>query len=133
MIGCIKTTPTAAGFATTGLPLKLYRQQFGTIPLKIEQANANLDIAAALTPDKKAITVAVVNPTDKNETLALDFGKTKIKEKCKKWMIHHTNPEIYNEPGKTPNVTIQEENATFMTNSLDIPAYSIVMYRLEIQ
>ncbi|MBN2090620.1 alpha-N-arabinofuranosidase [candidate division KSB1 bacterium] len=133
VIGCIKTTPTAAGFATTGLPLKLYRQHFGTIPLKIEQANPNLDIAAALTPDKKAITIAVVNPTDQNEPLALDFGKIRINEKCKKWTVHHADPEIYNEPGKTPNVTIQEENATFMTNSLDIPAYSIVMYRFEIQ
>jgi alpha-N-arabinofuranosidase len=133
VIGCIKTTPTAAGFATTGLPLKLYRQHFGTIPLQIAQPAGNLDIAAALTSDKKAITIAIVNPTDKGEAIAFDFGKTIVKEKCKKWTIHHTDPEIYNEPGKTPNVTIQEENATFIKNLLDIPAYSIVMYQFEIQ
>ena len=33
VIGCIKTSKTDAAFATTGLVLKLYRKQFGEIPI----------------------------------------------------------------------------------------------------
>ena len=36
VIGCIKTTKTAAAFATTGLVLKLYRKHFGQIPVEVE-------------------------------------------------------------------------------------------------
>lgn len=133
VIGCIKTTPTAACFATTGLPLKLYREHFGTIPLEIKGEKGNLDIAAALTADKSAITVAVVNPTGNPEQVAVDIGKTKIKSKGKKWMIHHSDPEIFNEPEKTPNVTIQEEDVELKEHKLNIPSYSIVLYRLKIK
>ena len=35
VIGCIKTTRTAAAFETTGLVLKMYRNNFGTIPVEV--------------------------------------------------------------------------------------------------
>lgn len=133
VIGCIKTTPTAAGFATTGLPLKLYRRHFGTIPIAISEVTGNLDIAAAWTTDKQAITVAIVNPTEDAEQVVVDFGETVLKEKGKKWTIRHSDPEIYNEPGKKPSVSIQEEDIIFTKNELNIPSFSIVMYRLEIK
>jgi hypothetical protein len=41
VIGCIKTTKTAAFLDTTALPLMLYRAQFGTVPVEIE-GNAEL-------------------------------------------------------------------------------------------
>lgn len=133
VIGCIKTTPTAAGFATTGLPLKLYRRHFGSIPIALSEGTGNLDITAAWTTDKKAITVAVVNPTAGAEQVVVDFGETVLKEKGKKWTIRHSDPEIYNEPGKKPNVSIQEEDIILTKNELNIPSFSIVMYRLEIK
>jgi len=133
VIGCIKTSRTAACFATTGLPLKLYRRHFGTIPIEISEETSDLDIAVALTTDKKAITIAIVNPTESTEQVVVDFRKTVVKEKGKKWMINHFDPEIYNEPGKTPNVTIKEEDIIFTENKLNIPSYSIVMYRLEVK
>jgi len=133
VIGCIKTTPTAAGFATTGLPLKLYRRHFGTIPIAISDVTGNLDIAAAWTTDKQAITVAIVNPTEGPEQVVVDFGETVLKEKGKKWTIRHSDPEIYNEPGKKPDVSIQEEDIILTKNELNIPSFSIVMYRLELK
>ena len=71
VIGCIKTTKTAAAFATTGLPLKLYRAQFGTIPVKV-RAPKPLDVAAAWTPDRDALTIAIVNPTLKPRQIPLE-------------------------------------------------------------
>ena len=62
VIGCIKTTKTAAAFETTGLVLKLYRRHFGMIPVAAEAA-APLDWPAAWTADRKALTIGIVNPT----------------------------------------------------------------------
>ena len=49
---------------TTGLVLALYRQRFGTVPVAVAGDAAPLDVAAAWTEDRTALTVAVVNPTD---------------------------------------------------------------------
>ena len=40
VIGCIKTSKTAAAFETTGLVLKLYRREFGTLPVAATAARA---------------------------------------------------------------------------------------------
>ena len=63
VIGCIKTSKTAASFETTGLVLKLYRKHFGVLPLATR--SGALDSMAALSQDRKTLTVAVVNPSMK--------------------------------------------------------------------
>ena len=133
VIGCIKTTPTKAAFATTGLPLKLYRHYFGTIPVEIYHSSSELDIAAALTEDRKMISIALINLTDKDQQVQLDFRKTKIETGAKMWVIHHQDPETYNEPGKEPNVVIQEKEIFLTDKELNIPAFSNVMVRFKIR
>jgi alpha-N-arabinofuranosidase len=54
VIGAIKTTKTAAAFDTTGLALKLYRAEFGTLPVKVTGAPEPLDVMAAWTEGKRA-------------------------------------------------------------------------------
>jgi alpha-N-arabinofuranosidase len=127
VIGCIKATPAAAAFETTGLVLKLYRNHFGTRPLDIQSSSANLDVSAALSEDRKLLTVAFVNPTDRDETVNLDFGKSPIGKKAKMWLITNQNPEAYNEPGKNPNVVIQEKAISAPEKEMTIPLYSIVL------
>jgi alpha-L-arabinofuranosidase len=100
VIGCIKTTPTSAGFATTGLPLKLYRNHFGTIPIPIENNNPFLDVAVATTPERNKLTIAVVNSSDKPDFLKFDLEGVKILPEGKKWVISHPDPGTYNEPGQ---------------------------------
>ena len=133
VIGCIKTTPTSAGFATTGLPLKLYREQFGTIPVEIENDLPNLDISMALTSDKKQATIAVVNSSSASEILLFDFENLKTSKTGKQWLIQHEDPESYNVPGEQPNVEIVESDIAFRKNSLSIPGYAILMVRLDIK
>ena len=62
VIGCIKTSKTAAEFETTGLVLKLYRAHFGTLPVATRCASP-LDAQAAWSADRKTLTLAVVNPS----------------------------------------------------------------------
>ena len=64
VLGAIKTSRTDATLEGSGEVLALYRHQFGTIPIEINQPAADLDIAAAWTEDKKAITISIVNATN---------------------------------------------------------------------
>ncbi|MGB7581463.1 MAG: alpha-L-arabinofuranosidase C-terminal domain-containing protein, partial [Sedimentisphaerales bacterium] len=93
VIGAIKTSRTASILDTTGVTLKLYRQHFGQIPVEVKGSNIGpLDIVAALKNDRKAITIAIVNPTDKQRELPIELKGVKVADKGKLWVIAGTDP-----------------------------------------
>jgi alpha-N-arabinofuranosidase len=133
VLGAIKTSRTAATLEGSGEVLALYRHQFGTIPIEIKQPVADLDIAAAWTEDRKAITVSIVNATSTPRTVALDFGKTAIKNPATQWEITGPNPQVHNVPDGYPNLIRAVEKTATLANKLESPAYSAELYRLEVK
>ncbi len=131
VIGAIKTTKTAAQFATTGLVLKLYRNEFGTVPVETSGETAGLDVSAALTQDGKALTVAVVNYTQEDKELVMDLKGAQLSGGGMLYVICNTDPLAYNEPGKEPNVKISTKPLTGIPEVLKVPALSINLYKLE--
>lgn len=129
VIGAIKTSKTAAAFDTTGLVLKLYRKEFGVLPVKVDTTGTDLDVMAAWTEDKSALTVGVVNASDKPQTLPLAVEGAALTGTGTRWIIAGTDPMAYNEPGKTDQVQIREENVTGVA-TLELPPLSICVYRL---
>jgi len=132
VIGCIKTSQTDAVFDATGLPLKLYRQHFGTIPVNISGETGDLDISAALTADQKSLTVAIVNPTTHTETVNLNVAGFKLDKTITKWTIAGTDPEMYNEPDRPPKLVIKQEQTPLTEDSVEAPAYGILLVRLNL-
>jgi alpha-L-arabinofuranosidase len=133
VLGAIKTSRTAAVLEGSGVVLALYRRQFGTIPIELTQPAPDLDVSAAWTEDKKAITISVVNATGKPRTLAVDLGKTAVKDAMTQWEVTGAGPQAHNEPGATPDlIQAVEKKATF-GGKLEAPAYSAELYRLEVQ
>jgi len=130
VIGCIKTTKTAAAFDTTGLPLKLYREHFGTIPVELAGDQSPLDVAAAWTADRKALTIGVVNPTDQEQILPMKVQGATLTGGGKVWLISHSDPMAYNEPGKEPNVVIKGKVVEGVSDKLTVPPLSISLYKL---
>ncbi len=133
VIGCIKTTKTAAGFETTGLPLALYRNHYGTTPVDITNSNKALDIAAAWTEDKKALTIGVVNTTAQEQKITMDLKSANITGEGTLWIIANSDPMAYNTPGQEPKVVIKENKVTGISNQLTVPGYSVNLYRLDIR
>ena len=131
VIGAIKTSKTAAQFETTGLVLKLYRNEFGTVPVSVVCDANNLDVAAAWTQDGKALTIGVVNTSTDERELSLDLKGAELSDAGKVWLMANDDLMAYNEPGKEPNVRIEEKAVTSADNKLDIPAQSISVYRFE--
>jgi len=133
VIGAIKTTQTAAAFETTGLVLKLYRNQFGTIPLKIESTIPNLDVSVALTDDKKEITIAVVNMGSIPQTIKFELGEMKSAKQGRQWIIQNSNPEAFNTPGEQPQVVIDEQLLDFSNGILEVPGYAVKMIKVRVE
>lgn len=133
VIGCIKTSRTDACFATTGLPLKLYRREFGAVPVALSGETGDLDIIAAKTKNGDALTIAVVNPTTQSRQVAVTVSGGVLNRKGAKWLISGDDPQAYNEPGKTPNVAIIESTADLAGSQIAAPALSIALYRFEIK
>jgi alpha-N-arabinofuranosidase len=133
VIGAIKTTPTAAAFDATALPQVMYRNHFGTIPIDVPQQPNGLDVSAAWTDDKKAITIAVVNAQATADEVVVNLGTTDVKPEATQWLLTGNDPNEYNEPGKPPKLMIQEKTVTLTNNTLAVPALSVVMYRLDLR
>jgi alpha-N-arabinofuranosidase len=133
VIGCIKTTKTAAAMETTGLVLKLYGNNFGTLPVEVTGDAAPLDVSAAWTQDKKALTIGVVNPTEQQCELSLELKGAQLAGTGTLGLIAHSDPMAYNEPGKEPNVVIVEKPVKDVSNTLTIPPLSVSLYKLAVR
>ncbi len=132
VIGAIKTTKTAAEFETTGLALMLYRKQFGAIPVEVAGDYAPLDVAAAWTEDKSALTVAVVNPTTGHHTIALDLAGASLEGTARKFTIGGNDRFAHNTPGE-PRVVDIVQTTTAVDGSLEVEPVSITLYLLPVR
>ncbi len=130
VIGAIKTSRTAAVLDTTGVTLKLYRQHFGTIPVEVAGNVDSMDVAAAWTSDRKALTIGVVNPTAKEHELVIDLKGVKITGIGRQWIITGTDPLACNEPGKEPQVVIEEKTIEGLSDKLTVPGLSVSIFEL---
>jgi alpha-N-arabinofuranosidase len=136
VIGAIKTTKTAAAFDTTGLVLKLYRKHFGTIPVEIigPVPAAPLDLMACWKDDaKKMMTFSIINPTKREQTVKIDFGKLGLDKTAKLYLITGSDPGLYNEPGKPPAVVIQEKDGAPFGKRVTVPPISVSLYEVAVK
>ena len=132
VIGCIKTNKTSAAFATTGLPLMLYRKHFGIIPIKVEAA-APYDVVAALGDDGKTLTIGIVNPTMKAADLPLKLNGITLAGGGRQWQIAGNDRMLFNEPGKTPQVAVDENSVEGVLETLAVPPCSVTLYALPLK
>ncbi len=132
VIGAIKTTKTDAEMAATGLVLKLYRHHFGQVPVKVSGDYQPLDVSAALTDDKRALTVAVVNPTPDARALSLDLSGATLNGTGRQWVLTGPDRWAYNAPGEPRQVDIIP-TAIEDASRLEIEPLSVTLWNLWIK
>ena len=133
VIGAIKTNKTAAEFDTTGLVLKLYRRHYGTIPVAVGGDCAPLDVAAAWTQDRTALTVGIVNPCLDAQKVPVRVDGASLTGSGRVWTITGTDPMAYNEPGVPPAVRIEEKEVDGISDALDVGPISVTLYALAVK
>jgi alpha-N-arabinofuranosidase len=134
---------------------ELYRHHFGTIPVAISGNSPQhevhgtigvdkpkissgsdtypLDAVAALTADRKTLTLAIVNPSESSQQIDVSFNGVSVQTKGKIWRISSEDLTAANAPGKPPVVDIVESPLTEAPSRLTVPKFSISIYELPIQ
>ena len=133
VIGAIKTNRTDACFATIALPMVMYRKHFGKVPVEITGDFGPIDISAAWTEDKKALTVALMNPLGESCGVTLNIKAAELTGSGKLWRIEDVDPMAYNDPGREPSVEIKESSFAGFDGKVTLPAYSVSLYRLNVR
>jgi alpha-N-arabinofuranosidase len=132
VLGCIKTTRTAAVLDTTGLALALYRKHFGTLPVTVA-ATAPLDVAAAWTADRKMLTVSIVNPTMKPLDVRLKIAHAKLDGNGTRWQIAGNDPMAHNVPGQKPPVRVEQSVIRNLRDTVSVAPCSVTLLSLDVQ
>ena len=130
VIGAIKTTKTAAELETTGVVLSLYRHRFGTLPVRVAGVELPLDVVAAWTADKRALTIAIVNPTSEERMLGLDLRGARLTGPARRFVVGGQDPRAYNAPGRPREVAVQEASLDETPATLASPPLSVSLYVL---
>lgn len=133
VIGAIKTTRTDAEFETTGLVLKLYRERYGETPVEISGQYAPLDIAAAWTSDKTALTLAVVNPTAEKRGVELRLAGAELTSEAVRWVIAGSGRWAHNRPGEPRQVDIVQGTVTIGGNMIEAAPLSVSLYSIPVR
>jgi alpha-N-arabinofuranosidase len=132
VIGAIKTTPTAAEMEPTGLALALYRGHFGSIPVHVGGAPKPLDVAAAWTADRKALTVAVVNPEPgRTRRLSLALTGAVRNGRGRRFLLTGRDRYAGNAPGHPRGVTVTETSIGPANEPIEVPPLSVTLLVLE--
>jgi alpha-L-arabinofuranosidase len=149
----IEFNATQATLNATGLLFKLYRDHLGTVPVEVggnapppspkypvggDQPKVNagsptypIDVNAALTDDGQFLTLAVVNPTQSDQTLQLVVRGMSV-GKGRLWRLSGTGLDATT--GLTRHdVRVEETEVSEPPRTLTIPPISIGVYRFEKQ
>ena len=151
----LSASRTAAVLDPAGLLFKLYRDHFGTIPVSVtgnapqsapkyppggEEPKVNagsptypLDVAAAWTDDRAALTVAVINPTDSTQTLDLSFQGVRLAGSATRWRMAPDSLDARIVVEEAPQVHVEEEPAAHVPARETFPPFSVTLYRLAVR
>ena len=130
VIGAIKTTKTMAEFDSTGLVLKLYRNQFGSIPLIFNGEIGNLDIMAALNESEDTITISVINPTGKE--ISLKIEGVDLSSEAEQYVITGKTDASHNAPGENREVDIIVKDKVSVTDGLNAMPLSANIWKISL-
>ncbi|HYB60974.1 MAG TPA: alpha-N-arabinofuranosidase [Methylomirabilota bacterium] len=146
---------TAAVFNTTGLVFKMYGDHFlGSIPVAVsgnspqpapkypvggDQPKTNsgsptypLDVVAALTADRKYLTLAVVNATESAQQLDLNIAGVRIVGPSTLWQMTGKDLNAANHAGEAPQVEVKEISIAAAPQTLSVAPISVNIYRFPV-
>ncbi len=152
---CLAINGADSCYSGTGLIFYLYRHHFGTIPIAVT-GNAPqhevkgtvgvdkpavssgsdtypLDVAAALSSDRKSLTVAIVNPTESAQKINVTFNHVALQDKGTKWEVAVSDLQTRNTAGQEPQVKIVESPVDRVPDRLEVKPLSVGVYEFKVR
>jgi len=153
-VSTMDINPTAAVFNPLGLVFKMYGDRFvGSIPVAVSGNSPQpplahsggdqpketsgsptypLDVFAALTADRKFLTVAVVNATNAEQNLDLRVTGARLEGPSTLWLLTGKSLDALNRIGQPPQVVVQESTVPVSSQSITIAPISVDLYRIPV-
>ena len=154
-VSTLRLLSTAATMNTTGLLFKMYGEHFvGSIPVALtgnspqpapqypiggDQPKTNsgsptypLDMFAALSPDRKFLTVAVVNATESEQKLDLSAAGVRLAGSSTLWQMTGKSLDAADRVGQPPQVEVKEIAIGDAPHSLTVAPISVNIYRFSL-
>ena len=139
----------------TGLLFKMYRDHFGQIPVEVtgdspqpkpafpaggDQPALNpgsdtypLDVSAALSEDRKTLTIAVLNPSDSEQSIQLAIHGATLASSGKLWRMAPNSIDAANKVGSKPEVRVEEQQLRALPATVSVRPFSVNIYSYPIQ
>jgi len=155
-VSSLDYTPTAATLSTTGLMFKLYGDHFvpGSVPVALSgnspqpapkypiggdqpQTNSGsptypLDMFAALSPDRKFLTVSVVNATASEQNFDLNITGERLSGNATQWRLTGKELDAANRAGQAPQVEIKAMSMGNDPKTITVAPISVNIYRFPV-
>jgi alpha-N-arabinofuranosidase len=146
---------TEAVLNPTGMLFKMYRDHFGAIPVDAtgdspqpkpafpaagDQPAVNpgsdtypLDLSAALSDDRKTLAIAVLNPSDSEQSIRITINGAKLASRGKLWRMAPDSIDATVQVGKKPEVQIEEQTLGALPDTITVRPFSINIYSYPVQ
>jgi alpha-N-arabinofuranosidase len=135
---------------------KLYGEHFGTgtVPLAVDGNSPQpepqypvgfdhprvragsptypLDAIAGLSPDRRALRIAVVNATFKPQSMTIKVAGIKTGGRGKVWRLTGKSLDSVNKVGQPPGINVQESRVPALQGSLLVPPISTSLYEFPV-
>ena len=143
----MSSNPSEAILNPTGMLFKMYRDHFGTIPVEVtgdspqpkptfpaggDQPTVNpgsdtypLDVSAALSEDRKTLTIAVLNPSDSEQSIKLAINGAKLASVGKRWRMAPDSIDATIQVDKKPEVQVEEESLGALPETVTVRPFSV--------
>jgi alpha-L-arabinofuranosidase len=151
----ISSSRTDAVLNPTGMLFKMYRDHFGTIPVEVsgnspqpkpafpaggDQPAVNpgsdtypLDVTAALSEDRKTLSIAVLNPSDSEQSLNLAVSGSHLGTVGKLWRMAPESIDATVHVGNKPEVQIEEQSLSALPSTITVRPFSVNIYSYLLQ
>ena len=154
-VSMMSANRTQAELNPTGLLFKMYREHFGVIPVLVsgdspqpkvafpvggDQPAVNpgsdtypLDVSAAWSEDRKTMTVAVINPSESQQSMQVSISSANLARQGKLWQMAPHSIDATNTIGKKSEVEVTEQSLGPMQGTITVPPFSVNIYSYPIQ
>jgi alpha-N-arabinofuranosidase len=90
-------------------------------------------MVAALTPDRRTLTIAVVNATHQAQPVSIAIDGARTSGKGRVWRLTGASLAAENKVGAIPGVTIKSSSVPALGTKLVVPAISTAIYEFPLE
>jgi alpha-L-arabinofuranosidase len=146
---------TEAILNPTGMLFKMYRDHFGVIPVEVtgdspqpkptfpsggDQPAVNpgsdtypLDLSAALSEDRKTLTIAVLNPSDSEQSIKVAINGATLASSGRLYRMAPESIDATVQVDKKPEVQVEDQTLGALPNTITVRPFSVNIYSYPVQ